>query len=261
MRASVSSDRDPVVDTGEYDGSGFNGLDPVAGSSTIARGYPMTNEYDDERPTTDLIDESDAIDEFGLPNAAETAASMVGNGLDERTVALAAGGVVLLSALRSLRRRRLGAVPKTIAGGALVGYGLRARRSVEEATTDSSTEMESAAADEESRIEFTEATEESEPRSKPTLEADDTRDPRRNTDDDRVSIDVSDSATADEVGEAAGPDPEQAQPTQTDSIEPEETPDEDTPHSTGESADGSDGNDDPEHADGADSTDAGPDES
>ncbi|GAB3671855.1 hypothetical protein [Halopiger thermotolerans] len=54
-------------------------------------------------------------------------------------------------------------------------------------------------------------------------------DPRRETadDDEPLEVDVSDSAMADEASEAAGPTSEQAQPAQTDTTEPEETPDED----------------------------------
>ncbi|RKD95456.1 midas domain-containing protein [Halopiger aswanensis] len=75
-----------------------------------------------------------------------------------------------------------------------------------------------------SEIEFTEDAD----GSKGELEAEDD-DPRRDTadDDEPLEIDVSDSAMADEASEATGPDPEQAQPAQTDATEPEETPDED----------------------------------
>ncbi|WP_440763566.1 hypothetical protein [Natronorubrum sp. DTA7] len=79
-----------------------------------------------------------------------------------------------------------------------------------------------------SRIEFTDDAEQDEPRTKPDHGGDE-EDPRRSTDDDNepVEVDVSDTAMAEEVAEATGPDPEQAQPSQTDAIEPEETPEED----------------------------------
>ncbi|MDJ1432569.1 hypothetical protein [Halostagnicola sp. A-GB9-2] len=82
--------------------------------------------------------------------------------------------------------------------------------------------------DSESEIEFTEETD-AEPRDRPGIDAEDD-DPRRNTGDERVEIDVSDSALADEPAEATGPDPEQAQPSQTEGTEPEGTIEEDASH-------------------------------
>lgn len=113
-----------------------------------------------------------------------------------------------------------------------------------------------------SRIEFIEDEDDgtSEPREKPDTELGD-EDPRRNTDDDDdgVAIDVSDSAMADETSEATGPDPEQAQPTQTDSIEPEETPEEDASHMKVEPDEGDESGDETDETD-ADAASAADDE-
>lgn len=184
-------------------------------------------------------------------------------------LSLASGGILLLSAAQSLVRGQLRAIPKAIAGAGLLRYGLRKRRSSARSTFEPNTdEIEGGSAGKEisdaahaagerpdsgresqidaggdiddssqlgeegdagSRIEFTDDAEASEPRSKPGLETDDD-DPRRNTDGDSVEIDVSEPAMAEEASEATGPDPEQAQPSQTDAIEPEETPDEDASH-------------------------------
>lgn len=97
-----------------------------------------------------------------------------------------------------------------------------------------------------SRVEFTDDEEmDEEPRTKPDHVGDE-EDPRRETDEDgdeAVEVDVSDTAMAEETSEAVGPDPEQAQPAQTDAIEPEETPDEDSSEmkvEPGEEADSTD---------------------
>ena len=85
-----------------------------------------------------------------------------------------------------------------------------------------------------SRVEFTEDEpgDREAPRPKPDLEDDDASDPRRTDDDadEPAEIDLSQSAMAEEASEAAGPSPEQAQPSQTDATEPEETPEEDASH-------------------------------
>ncbi|MFP8954179.1 hypothetical protein ACLI4Z_14600 [Natrialbaceae archaeon A-arb3/5] len=192
----------------------------------------MTEEHDHDLPTDELEDEFERIDEIDAQQPIETAASMVTENLRRDTVSLAGGGLLVLSALRSAVRGQLRAIPKGIVGAVLVQYGLRERQSKEESTFDSlspdreADESTASSDDAGSRIEFTKDTEGTEPRSKPDIDGED--DPRRRTDDESVSIDVSDTAMADETGEATGPDPEQAQPVQTDSIEPEETPDEDS---------------------------------
>ena len=84
-----------------------------------------------------------------------------------------------------------------------------------------------------SRIEFTEDEpgDRNLPQDEPELEDADAADPRRGddleTDDGGTEIDLSSSSMAEEASEAAGPSPEQSQPSQTDSTEPEASPDED----------------------------------
>lgn len=99
-----------------------------------------------------------------------------------------------------------------------------------------------------SRVEFTEDEpgDREEPRSKPDLEDDDASDPRQTGDDadEPAEIDLSQSAMAEEASEAAGPSPEQAQPSQTDATEPEETPEEDASHKKVDPDDESDANQD-----------------
>ncbi|ELY45185.1 hypothetical protein [Natronorubrum sulfidifaciens] len=207
------------------------------------------------------------MDDLETPSPIDTALSISTGDLKREVVPLLGGGVVLLSALRSLGRGQLRAIPKGIVGAGLLGYALRNRASSDSSTfeptldeidggtdgkevsdqahaaakrldsgresqIDAGGEIDDSAqlgderdSDERSRIEFTDDTEQAEPRSKPDVNGAD--DPRRDTDDESVEIDVSDSAMAEEVSEATGPDPEQAQPTQTDAIEPEESPDED----------------------------------
>ncbi|WIV66608.1 hypothetical protein [Natrialbaceae archaeon AArc-T1-2] len=181
----------------------------------------------------------------------ETVSSAASNG----TLALLAGGVMLTSGLRALARRRVGGVLKLGVGAALVGVGLRQRRSSGEDEGPMATEREPAG---EGRIDTTDVTfgEGKEPRSKPDLEGD-ADDPRRDTDDEPVEIDLSPSATADEPGEAVGPDPEQAQPTRTEDTEPEESPDEDVSH---READVPDAESESESDDSAEETDAAADE-
>lgn len=204
---------------------------------------------EDHDPTTDTpMDRMESVEELASGTAVETvAAGDVGRVL----LPVVGGSAVLLSALRSLGRGQLRAVPKAAVGAALFGYGLRNRRSsgpetfapstdgVESPTTE--TDAPDSARDETSgsRIEFTDDGDDSEPRTKPDDVAE-SADPRRNTGD-GVEIDVSDSAMADEASEATGPDPEQAQPTRTDAIEPEDLPDEDGSDVNAEPDDGEDG--------------------
>ncbi|GAB7019772.1 hypothetical protein [Halostagnicola bangensis] len=103
--------------------------------------------------------------------------------------------------------------------------------------------------DSESEIEFIEETD-AEPRDRPGVDAEND-DPRRNTGDERVEIDVSDSALADEPAEATGPDPEQAQPSQTEGTEPEGTIEEDASHMRADTPDES--GDDEENESGEES--------
>lgn len=149
------------------------------------------------------------------------------------TLPLVGGAILLLSAVRSLLRGQLRSIPIGFAGAGLLGYGLRKRRDGEGAAFDPIESIEDDAdadGDARSAIEFVDdETDPSSPRSKPDVESADDDDPRRNTaGDESVEIDVSESATAEEVSEATGPDPEQAQPSQTEGTEPEATPGEET---------------------------------
>ncbi|MFC4542981.1 MSCRAMM family adhesin SdrC [Halosolutus amylolyticus] len=201
-----------------------------------------------------------------LDSPLNSAIAAATGGSRTEALALAGGGLVLLSGIRSLARGQRRGLLKGVVGAGLIGIGLRQRRSDDRSTFEPSTdeidggtegkEISDAAhaaaerpdsgresqidasgeiddsaqlgdeGDTGSRIEFTDDGDESESHPKPGLDGDD-EDPRRDTDDDSVTIDVSDSAMAEEMSEATGPDPEQAQPTQTDAIEPEETPEED----------------------------------
>ncbi|WP_049922887.1 hypothetical protein [Halopiger djelfimassiliensis] len=221
----------------------------------------MTDQHNHDRVP---IDES--LDELEERTPAE-AVSPLSNGAKGGMLPLVGGGVLLLSALRSMLNGRLRSIPVGIAGAGLLRYGLRKRRSsddesgafepstegIEGGTDDKAASDEAVTAtgrpdavdidetgdvpddadlgDEEgsgSRVEFVADDEPDvpeEPRSKPGLDAD-VEDPRRNADDE-TDINLSDAAMAEEASEAAGPSPKQAQPTQTDATEPEETPDED----------------------------------
>ena len=215
----------------------------------------MTDEYDHDLQTEELPD--DPMD---------AARDIAGESARDGRLAVVSGGLMLLSTLRSVARGQLRAIPKAAVGAGLVGIGLRQRRTaepttfepdldeVEGGTDDKETSDEAAAAaerpdagqesqidaegdvheepqlgeadDDGSEIEFTDDPEEGEPRSKPDADTGD-EDPRRTTDDEKTEVDVSDTAMAGEVAEATGPDPEQAEPSQTDATEPEETPEED----------------------------------
>ncbi|SIR67078.1 hypothetical protein [Natronorubrum thiooxidans] len=229
----------------------------------------MSEDHDHD-PMAD-VPMADRTDDLETPDPVETALSATPGDSTRELVSLLGGGVLLLSALRSLGRGQLRAIPKGVAGAGLISYGLRNRRSsesppfeprvdeIDSGTEGKETSDEAHAAGERldagresqidangkiddsaqlgderdggegSRIEFTDDAADTGPRSKPD-DVGESDDPRRNTDDDATEIDVSDSAMADEVSEAVGPDPEQAQPTQTDATEPEETPSEDASH-------------------------------
>lgn len=218
---------------------------------------------DDNELTVDVG--TDTIDELQETEEPLETAISIASDLPAGAVPMAGGTVLLLSAIRSLARGNRRGILTAIGGAGLLRYGLSKRRASDRSTFEPNTDeieggtegKESSDAahaaasrpdsgresqidaegeiddsaqlgdegDTGSRIEFTTDAEESEPRSKPGTEGED--DPRRDTDDESVKIDVSDSAMAEEMSEATGPDPEQAQPTQTDSIEPEETPEED----------------------------------
>ncbi|QCC59259.1 hypothetical protein NP511_12600 [Natrinema thermotolerans] len=216
-----------------------------------------TDESIDDRPgIEDLTDREELVD----PESGLTAAS---DALGGGTLSVLGGGLLLAAAVRSLAANRRRAIPLAVAGGALAGYGLRRRRSSAESggvpdieggtdgkdvsdaasaaaeRVDSSRESEIEGdgeitadrgiddpADSGSRIEFTDEPDEDPSQSRPDLGADE-GEPRRETGTDEVEVDVSDTAMADETSEATGPDPTQAQPTQTAETEPEASPAED----------------------------------
>lgn len=225
---------------------------------------------------------TEALEELQETDEPVETAIEIASGGPTGALSMAGGAVLLLWAVQSLARRQLRAIPKAIAGVGLLRVGLRKRRASERSTFEpdvldeesakTSDEAHTAATretpdpgeqpredpasdaetadteDEDGKIEFThdEAGDREEPRSKPDLDAE-AEDPRRDEDDEEVEIDVSESALADEASEAAGPSPEQAQPSQTDATEPEETPEEDA----------SDMKVEPDDADESDSTHSG----
>ncbi|RQG92004.1 hypothetical protein [Natrarchaeobius chitinivorans] len=190
----------------------------------------MTDEHDHDL-LTDVSDGSESVEAEDVPQPAQSVAAAVTEGVKNGTVPLASGGVLLLAAVRSAVRGQIRAIPKGIVGGLLIRYGLDRRRSSEKADANGEREddetIESEGTDSDSKIEFVDDDGLSEPRSKPTIDEDESSDPRRSSDEGGTEIDVSDAAMADEPGEATGPDPEQAQPAQTESTEPEPTPEED----------------------------------
>ncbi|QSX00194.1 hypothetical protein [Haloterrigena alkaliphila] len=228
----------------------------------------MSEEPDHDLATELPTDAVEKLDEYDAKEPVEAVTSAVGG--DRKTVlALLGGGVLLLSALKSLRKGRLRGVLKAGAAAGLLRYGLRNRGSSEPETFEPTFDEIEGGSDEKdvsdaahaaadrpdsgqesqidaegdvhesaqlgdegetgSRVEFTDDTDMEETRTKPDSVGDE-EDPRRDTDEDGdepVEVDVSDTAMAEETSEATGPDPEQAQPAQTDAIEPEETPDAD----------------------------------
>lgn len=216
------------------------------------------------------FDEIDAIEDLEEVNApADEVAAAASGALESGTLPLVAGGLALATAIRSLAANRRRAIPLGIVGTGLVGYGLSKRRSsgesadeggvpdVESGTEGKETSDQASAAanrvdagrvseiepdgevsdepeigettDAGSEIDFTEEPDQDESRSRPDLGAAE-EDPRRETEADGVEVDVSDPALAEEESEAAGPSPEQAQPTQTADTEPEESPADDASH-------------------------------
>lgn len=112
------------------------------------------------------------------------------------TLAMLAGGALFARAVRARTRWR--AVAGGLAGLALVGLGVRQRLSGGDARE----------------------------REQPTPPGSGTSHPG----DGDASIDLSDTATAAEPGEAVGPNSEQAEPTMTEDTEPEESPQADVSH-------------------------------
>lgn len=218
----------------------------------------------------DALEEIDDIDDIEeLDSPVGDAASAASSALESGTLPLIGGGLALVAAIRSMAAKRRRAIPLAIVGTGLVGFGLSKRRSsgesadeggvpdVESGTEGKETSDQASAAanrvdagrvseiepdgevsdepeigettDAGSEIDFTEEPDQDESRSRPDLGAAE-EDPRRETEADGVEVDVSDPALAEEESEAAGPSPEQAQPTQTADTEPEESPADDASH-------------------------------
>ncbi|SER21381.1 hypothetical protein [Natrinema salaciae] len=221
----------------------------------------MTEHQDHDATTDGSTNDLEGIEETADLEALEAPAGALASG----TLPLVGGGLLLVAAVRSLIANRRRAIPLAIVGSGLIGIGLRNRRSSDESTeggppeveegtdgketsdqataaanrVDSGRESETQpdgeiseepeiddAVDSGSQIEFTDEPDEDASRSRPNLGADE-EEPRHETESDGVEVDVSDPAMADEVSEATGPSPEQAQPTQTADTEPEESPAED----------------------------------
>lgn len=238
----------------------------------------------------DEIDDLENLEELDDP--AGRAASAASDAVSSGTLPLLGGGLMLIAAIRSMARNRARAIPLGIAGSGLVGFGLQQRRSsdaessgvpeVEGGTEGKETSDQASSAaervdsgreseiqpdgeiseepeidetgDADSQIAFTETPGEDDSRSRPDLGADE-EEPRRETDTEGVAVDISDPAMADEVSEATGPSPEQAQPTQTADTEPEESPAEDASDMKVEPPEEDEDDSESEEADSTDETD------
>lgn len=152
------------------------------------------------------------------------------------SIAAVVGGVLLASSLRTMRRNRGRATLQALAGAALVGFGLRQRRSRSDRSAGTNPrgvsgepDVETETDPDEGRVQFTDE-QDDEPRQRPHIE-EGPEDPRyHEEEDDEVDIDLSEAAMADEASEATGPAPEQAQPAETEGTEPEPTAEEDASH-------------------------------
>ncbi|WP_152421128.1 hypothetical protein [Natronolimnohabitans innermongolicus] len=150
------------------------------------------------------------------------------------TLATIAGAALLLDAVRTARRDRARAGFDAVAGAALLAFGRRQRRMDPDSSSNvPHGEVETAGSKDESAgsaiefvgtddassegdVRFTTDREESTAATAP-LEGTDADDPRRSdssprADEESVTVDLSEAATADETGEATGPDPTQAYP-------------------------------------------------
>lgn len=180
----------------------------------------MSDERTGLTATTDRQHRHPTDDSSDLASSVTTAvARWASNG----TLAVAAGVVLSVRALRSIARGRGRALPTLVAGAGALAVGLRQRRSGGQpeydvgipAPDDARDASESGGRDRSVDAEVDRG---------PSDRTD--RDPRVDRTDETVEIDVSDPAIADEPGEAVGPDPEQAEPTRTESTEPERDPSE-----------------------------------
>lgn len=136
------------------------------------------------------------------------------------TFALVGGAIALLVAVRAAGSSRLRALAGALVGIGLIRYGIRKRRLADDrngpAGRDSETEQLGSA---DQREPLVDAAAGETHRREPSGPG--------HTSDEGVSIDISSPATADEPGEAVGPDSAHAQPTQTEATEPEADPDAD----------------------------------
>lgn len=185
------------------------------------------------------------------------------------SIAALTGFALLVNAARSSTRTRGRPAAQVLIGSALLGVGLRQRRSGaggppvgdrgmagqdagEKAVSDDATaarerhdvmhqnetnprgvsdepEVETTTGADEGDVRFTE--EGDDPRPKPDLDDEDPADPRYNGESEEdVEIDLSEATMADEASEATGPAPEQSQPAQVEDTEPDSSPPEDTSH-------------------------------
>lgn len=192
------------------------------------------------------------------------------------SIPLATGTTLLLRSIRGRKKQNHTAV-RLLAATGLIAIGLRQRRqyghplsqgesgnhhhagsgtyeqradSHHEDTnprgTASEPEVEQSADSGSGRIQFSHDQGE-ETEAAPPVDEEPTGDPR--IDEDVTKVDLSTASLVDEASEAAGPSSVQSQPTQTDELEPEETPEEDTSHldaereKTDEADDGDDSED------------------
>lgn len=193
---------------------------------------------------------SDAPEEQTRTETAEAGRGALGSvraRASDGTAALVGGGVMLVMALRALAGTRGRPARRALVGAALVVVGLRQRRATDSggprdlpggsSSATTASRRRSVTSEPGQGPTATGPTEETGDRVEFTDDAEATGthpagdetagDPRTETDDENVEIDISESAMADEASEATGPSPEQSMPASTEGTEPEPTPDED----------------------------------
>lgn len=169
-------------------------------------------------------------------------------------------GIFLFARTIQKRENRGRVVVRSLAATALVGIGLRQRRSqrntsqIDDETdvhgektgtyeeraeshqpdtnprgTSDEPDVETKTEPDEGSIQFTED-QKDEIQPKPSLDEQSPEDPRLHDEDDTTEIDLSAASMADEASEAVGPTSGQSQPTQIDDTEAEEMPQEDDSH-------------------------------
>lgn len=207
------------------------------------------NDSPADRATTSIeppFDDRSGDDGPGL----ERLKSVVATGARNGSLAIGVGALLLLRAVRTVRRGPLRAVVQATIGVAVLRAGLRQRRSTADEPADERWSAEDVATTEGSEKKVSdeahaarrrpdhgretetdpEGTIEEEPAvpgdddpSRPTpatdVEIEDSSKDPRESDEDEEDVDLSETALADEPGEATGPSAEQAQPTRTDERE------------------------------------------